>query len=97
MIREYDLDIVRIQEQEGAGRHYICLVSLGDLVVKSALACSSEDLGARLQINTTSITEAPDTPLSVSDLSPLEISYFREVVSRNAQYEPQRKVKADGV
>jgi hypothetical protein len=28
MIREYDLDIVRIQEQEGAGRHYICLVSL---------------------------------------------------------------------
>ena len=34
MIREYDLDIVRIQEQEGAGRHYICLVSLTDLVLK---------------------------------------------------------------
>jgi hypothetical protein len=33
MIREFDLDIVRIQEQEGAGRHYICLASLDDTIM----------------------------------------------------------------
>jgi hypothetical protein len=83
LVREFGLDFRRgFDQTDEGGKHYISVVSVRFLLCLKHVVTDN----LFFQINTDPVDGATDLSKSVSDLSPLEISLYREMVSSFVLY-----------